>query len=136
MFRRKSSPAEASGSDFFAEIGIRRRDDAHVDVPGARGADALEIAGFEHAQQLRLQIHRDVGDFVEKQRAAVGELETADAIGLRVGERAFDVAEELALENAFGKPACVHGDERPCPCGPTPSGAPGRPSLCPCRSRP
>ena len=44
---------------------------------------------------------RDVGDFVEKERAAVGQFEAADAIGARVGECAFDVAEDFALEGAF-----------------------------------
>ena len=56
---------------------------------------------------------RDVGDLVEEERAAVGELEAADAIGLGVGERAADVSEQLALEDAFGESAGVDRDERP-----------------------
>jgi len=73
----------------------------HVDVARPRRSDALEIAGLEHPQQLRLQVHRDVGDLVEKQGAAVGELEAADAVGLRVGEGAFHMAEQLAFKHAF-----------------------------------
>ena len=72
----------------------------------------LELAGLEHAQQLGLLVQRDVGDLVEEQRAAVGELEAADAIGLRVGERALHVAEQLALEHAFREAAGVHRHQR------------------------
>ena len=73
--------AEAARRDFGGQIGVGRRDDPHVDAARARRADALELAGLEHAQQLRLQVQRDVGDLVEEQRAAVGQLEAADAIG-------------------------------------------------------
>ena len=75
-----------------------------------RGADALHLAGFKHAQQLGLLAHGDVGDFVEEERAAFGQLEAADALGAGVGECAFDVAEELGLEGALGQRAGVDGD--------------------------
>ena len=57
-------------------------------------------------------LERHVRDLVEEQRAAVGELEAAGAIGLRVGERALHVAEQLALEHTVGEAARVDGDER------------------------
>ena len=62
---------------------------------------------LQHAEQLGLLAHGDIGDLVEKERAPVGELETAGAVGLGVGERAPHVAEHLALEDAFGKSAEV-----------------------------
>ena len=105
--------AEAARRDFFGEVRVGRRDDPDVDVARAGRADALEIAGLEHAQQLRLQVQRDVGDLVEKQRTAVGELETADAVRLGVGEGALDVAEQLAFEDPFRQAAGVHGHEPP-----------------------
>src|SRR5262249_13178037 len=46
----------------------------------------------------------------EEGRAAFGEFEAANAVGARVGESAFDVAEEFAFENAFGEAAGVDGD--------------------------
>ncbi len=52
-------------------------------------------------------------DLVEQQRAALGQLEAADPVGARVGEGALHVAEHLALEQAFGEPAEVHGHQRP-----------------------
>ena len=92
---------EAARRDLRVEVGVGGRDDAHVGAPRARAADALELAGLEHAQQLGLQVQRDVGDLVEEQRAAVGQLEAADAVALGVGEGALDVAEQLALEQAL-----------------------------------
>ena len=43
----------------------------------------------------------DVRDFVEKERAPIGELEAPDAVGLSVGISAFHVTKELALENTL-----------------------------------
>ena len=54
-------------------------------------AQPLEFAGLDHPQQLRLLAEWHVGDFVEEQRALIGELEAADAVGLRVGESAAHV---------------------------------------------
>ncbi len=46
---------------------------------------------------------RHVAHFVEKQRAAVGVLELADAVGRGVGERPADVAEQLALQDVLAQ---------------------------------
>ena len=46
---------------------------------GLRAADAVDHALLDGAQQLGLQAHVHLGDFVEQQRAAVGFLELADA---------------------------------------------------------
>src|SRR5207244_2513951 len=43
-------------------------------------------------------------------RALVRQFESAGAIRLRVSEGAFDVTEQLALENCFREPAHVHRD--------------------------
>jgi hypothetical protein len=87
------------------QVGVRGRKDAHVGAARARRADALELAGLEHAQQLRLQVERHVRDLVEEERAAVGHLEAADAVGLGVREGALHVAEQLALEDTLAEPA-------------------------------
>ena len=104
---------EPARRDLAVQVGVGRREDADVDPARARGADALELARLEHAQQLGLQAERHVGDLVEEERAAVGELEAPDAVGLGVGEGALHVAEQLALEDALREPAGVHRHERP-----------------------
>jgi hypothetical protein len=103
--------SEALFSDELAQVSIGRGDHAHIHVPSLRRPDALHLAVLEDAQKLRLLLRRDVGDFIEKKRSTVGELEAADAIGLGIGECTAHVSEELALENAFGKPAGVDDDE-------------------------
>ena len=95
--------AEVARRGLFVQLGIGGGENAHVDAPRLRRADPLQFAGLEHAQQLGLLAHGDVGDLVEKQRAAVGQFEAADAVGARVGECAFDVAEDFALEGALGQ---------------------------------
>ena len=69
------------------------------------------VSSTRSSLACRLEGH--VRDLVEEERAAVGQLEAADAVGLGVGEGALHVAEQLALEDALGQPARVHADERP-----------------------
>ncbi len=68
--------AKVAGLGFFVQLRIGGGEHAHIDATGLRGANALQFAGLKHAQQLGLLAHGDVGDFVEKERAAVGQFET------------------------------------------------------------
>src|SRR5436190_8250765 len=61
--------------DLLPEVAVRRRDDAHIDLPRPRIADAHDLALLEDTQQARLELHRDVADLVEEERAAVGGLD-------------------------------------------------------------
>src|SRR5204862_227502 len=79
---------------------------------GESDADALVLALLQHAQQLALQIERDLPDFVEKDRASVGELEAPDSIAVRSRERALHVSEELALEQLVRNRRAIDLDER------------------------
>src|SRR5271155_1060800 len=108
----KQIGAKASGGRFGVYVGVGGREDANVDASRCRRSDAFEVAGFQHAQKLGLQIQRDVGDFVEKQSAGVRQFKAPDAIAARIGESAFHVAEEFAFKNSFGKAAGVYGDHR------------------------
>ena len=84
-----------------------------VDADRLRVADALELVLLQHAQQLDLQLGRGGVDFVEKDRAGVGGLEPAGAIGDGPGERTADVAEQFAFQQAFAQRAAIDADERP-----------------------
>src|SRR5271168_3755532 len=77
--------AELSARTGGREIGISGGKHSHVDAARARRAHALDLPRFENAQQLRLLAHGYVSDLVEKNRAAVGQLEAADAVSARVG---------------------------------------------------
>ena len=47
------------------------------------GADAADLAALEHAEELRLELERELAELVEEQGAAVGRLEGAGAVGDR-----------------------------------------------------
>ena len=105
--------AKPLGLDFGHQVAIAGGDDAGVDADGLRVADALELALLQHPQQLDLQLGSGGVDFVEKDRAGMGGLEPAGPIGDRPGERAADVAEQFALQQAFRQRAAIDADERP-----------------------
>src|SRR6202044_697585 len=73
---------------------------------------ALVLAFLQKAQQLRLDFQRQLTDFVEEKRATVGGGDLAPRRRDRAGERAFHVAEELALEQVAREARAAHGDER------------------------
>ncbi|PMQ17976.1 hypothetical protein JaAD80_02955 [Janthinobacterium sp. AD80] len=81
--------AEGAGTDHGRQVGVAGADDAHLHLPFAVRAEALEAARFQHAQQFHLPGQRQVADFVQKQGAAVGRIELAVARtrGPRVGAR-------------------------------------------------
>src|SRR5262249_22298613 len=98
--------------DHLREVAVARRDDPRLERVRARIADALERALLEHAQQLRLELERNLADLVEEQRALAGELEPPGAVSDRAGERALDVTEQLPLEHARRERGAADGDER------------------------
>ena len=127
--------AKIAGGNRVLQIGVGGRDHAHVDVLGARRANALDLARLQHAQQLGLLAHRDVADLVEEDGAVVGQLEASDAVGARVGEGALHVAEELALEGAFRQRAGIDRDQRHGGARRQARAASARPLPCRCRAR-
>src|SRR5690606_25282179 len=90
--------AEIALLDFLAQIAVGRRDDARAAVAPLRLADTLVFAVFQHAQQLGLQFHRQLADFVEKQRAVGRVFEITRLVGLRARERALYIAEQRRLD--------------------------------------
>ena len=104
--------AEAARRDLLLEILVRRGDHAHVDLDRLGSADALEAVLLEDAQDLRLRHQAHVGDLVEEDRAAVGQLELAPLLGERAGEGALLVTEELRLDQLLRQRGAVHLHER------------------------
>ena len=87
-------------------------DHPHVERLDLVGAERLHLLLLQHAQQLGLQRQRQVADLVEKQRAAVGHLELADArLALGAGEGARRGAEQLGLDQGFRDRRDVDRDE-------------------------
>ena len=68
---------------------------------------------LQRAEQLHLRGRRRLADLVEEERALRRRAEQADLVANRAGERAFHVAEQLALEQALRKRAAVDREKRP-----------------------
>jgi hypothetical protein len=102
---------ELAAVDQGRELLVGRADDADIDGVLLRGADLAHFLFLDRAQELHLHLQRQVGDFVEEQRSSIGRLEETVAVGLGAGERAFAIAEELALHQVLGDGSAVHGDE-------------------------
>ena len=105
--------AELAGGDELVQVAIGGGDHANVDTRlRVVGPDRLDLAVLEKPQQQRLHAQAHLADFVEKQRAAMRELELAALVAVGAGEAAFDVSEELRLEERFGDAGAVHRHER------------------------
>ena len=116
--------AEAAVGDHPRQVAVRGRHQPHVHLDRLRAAEALELLLLQHAEQLGLQLQRDVADLVEEQRPLVGQLEAADLLADGAGEGALLVAEQLALQQPRGDGRAVELDEGAVP-----------PGLSSCRAR-
>jgi hypothetical protein len=98
--------------DGAPKVGVRRTDQTHVDFVLSFTADSTNLPGFEHTQQPCLNIDRQLGHLVQKQRAAVRLLERA-AVGPRcTSECTAFMSEELAFDQLPGKPSRIDRHER------------------------
>src|SRR5438309_1607727 len=77
----------------FVEIAIRRRDHPHVHPDGPARPHGLELLLLEDAKKLHLRLEGQLADLVEEDRAAIGELEAADAALQRTGEGTLHMPE-------------------------------------------
>src|SRR5208337_2707034 len=76
--------AETPGEDFGTKVAVGGSDQADIDLFDFGGADALNFAVLDDAQQLGLHGQGSLTDFIQEHRAA--------------GESAANMAEQLALQ--------------------------------------
>ncbi len=87
-------------------------DEAEIGLHGLRSSDPLEPVLLQHSQQFGLQRGAELGDLVEKQRTAVGELEAPGLALVRPGEGPLLVPKELGLLQRLCDRRAVDVDER------------------------
>ena len=104
--------AERALAHGLLEIAIAGCEHADVERNGFAGAERLDLALLQHAQQLGLQAEIHLRDLVEQQRAAVRLHELTDAARLRAREGALLVTEQQRLEHLVGDRGAIDGDER------------------------
>ena len=127
--------AEPPFLDRLLEIDVGGGDESEIRLDRMRAADALDLFLLDRAQQLGLQLVAQIADLVEEQRAAGGQLELAELLPDRAGERALLVSEERALDELPAE--WPRGSRRrtarsACP---TRDGSAARAAPCRCRSR-
>ena len=126
--------AKVPVGDHRAEVAVGRGNDAHVHPrAGAIRPDLLQLSGLEEPQQQALHPQRHLADLVEKHRALVGVFELAGLVAIRASEAAFDMAEQLGLEQRLGHAGAVDRAQTARVPGGCRHGSLGRPA--PCRRR-
>ena len=93
------------------QILVRAGEHAHVHRGHAFRADPLDLAVLQDAQDLRLRARREIRDLIEKDHAAMRDLEQSLSRRHRARERAAFVPEQLALHQALRNRRAVHFDE-------------------------
>ena len=104
--------AERLCFDHCRQVAVGGGDDPDVDAHGPFAADAHDLAVLDDAQQADLRGERELADFVEEERAAVGLLEPALPARGRAGEGALLVAEQLRVDQLGRDRAAVDAAER------------------------
>ena len=89
---------EGAGLHRRMKITIRGRHDPYIHMCRATAPDPLELPFLQHAQELHLGVQRQLSDFIQEDRSAVGQLEASDATLQRSGERSLLMSEEFALD--------------------------------------
>src|SRR5262249_39680195 len=96
----------------LSEIAIGGRDHTHVNLYILGASQAAEALVFQHAQQLRLQLHRKFPDLVEEYGTAARHLQDPQLLRTGVRERALFISEQLALEQGVRNRGAVDGQKR------------------------
>ena len=107
--------AKAAVAHMVAQAAVGGGHHAHVHAPGLVGAQALDFAVLQRAQQLGLHAQGQLAHLVQEQRAALGGLKAPGPVGHRAREGAPAVAEQLALGQGFGQRRAVHMHQRLAP---------------------
>ena len=94
------------------QVAVGGGDDAHIHPARLVGAQPLDFAVLQGAQQLGLDAQRQLAHLVEEQRAAIGRLEPPRPLAGGTGKGALGVAEQFAFGQGFGQRRAVHMHQR------------------------
>src|SRR5205085_2014924 len=84
------------------QVGLGCSDQADVHLDLLVAAEAADHSLLQHAQELDLQVERQVLDLIEEERAALGILNETDPTFLGIRKGTPLVAEQLALDQVLG----------------------------------
>src|SRR5690349_8302963 len=89
------------------EILIGGGNDANVHLNLAVTAQAVERLPIQHAEQFHLRLQLQLANFVEEERALVGEFEQAGLRRISAAERAFLIAKQFAFDQIFRQSSAI-----------------------------
>src|ERR1044071_825704 len=84
--------AKPSGFDLLLEVAIAGGQDAGIGLDDSVGTDALKTAIFGDTQQLGLELRGHFANLIQKDSAASGHFESADALSRSTGKGAAFMA--------------------------------------------
>ncbi len=90
--------AKLAVSDSLLDIFVRGGDDSEVDLHRAMLSDAFKMIVLQDVKQFGLQGDRQFGNFVQKDRSAVGQLEPAGSGLIGAGKGSFGMTEKFAFK--------------------------------------
>ena len=104
--------AKLTRIDEFLQVFIGRSDNAHIDGECLAAAHPFECPFAQKTKQLHLRRLVDLANLIQKQRAALGLLEPADAALVRPSERPLFMAEQFALQQRWRQRRAMHRHHR------------------------
>jgi len=103
--------AELAFGGHVGEVPVGGGHEPDVDLALLGVAHLLHPLRLQHAEQLPLRLHAEVGDLVEKEGSLVGDLEEPLLGGDGAGEGALDVAEQLAFQERGRQGRAIAGQQ-------------------------
>ena len=93
--------------DHLFQIAMSRGHNPNVNFLRSRTAQPLEFSLLQDAKKFRLQLQRDIANFIQKQRTLVCQLKPANLLSDRTGEGAALVAKQFAFEQTAGNGGAI-----------------------------
>src|SRR6266481_1554578 len=104
--------AESALLHFLSQVAIGRGDDPEIRMLRRERTYRAELLFLQNAEELGLQIERQLANLIEKRRTVVGCLDQSDFVVDSPGERPLRVPEQLAFHQGANHRGAIHGDER------------------------
>ena len=103
---------ELMAADHQRQIPMRRRDKANVNMNGLVASQPLELLFLQRAQQLWLQFQTNVANFIQEQRAAIGNFKAAAFLQQSASERTLLMSEQFAFDKPGWNSSAIETYER------------------------
>src|ERR1043166_4587520 len=89
-------------SNHLLQIAVCGRDQSNVDLLRTSASETFELAFLQRAQQLRLDLHRNIADLVQEKRSLVRQFQPSDLLRNSPREGASFVPEQFAFQQSGG----------------------------------